>query len=189
MKSSEVLRLLNISRITLMTYVKKGFIKVTLLPNGFYDYDDQSVHAFLGHKKKINIIYTRVSTHKQKDDLVRQTQYIQQFCSNNKITIHQVYSEISSGIDLNRTQFNSLLNDVFKYKVDKVFVTDKDRLTRLSFLTIESIFKQFGTTVIVLSKTDESDHNEVFDELISLMHYFSTKQYSSRKNKSLKYNK
>ena len=183
MKSREVLRLLDISRITLMTYVKKGFIKVTRLPNGFYDYDDLSVHAFLGHKKKINVIYTRVSTYKQKHDLLRQTQYIQQFCDNNNIPIHHVYSEISSGIDLNRTQFNLLLNDVFKYKINKIYITNKDRLTRLSFLTIKSIFKQFGTTIVVLSKSDDQNHNEIFDEVISLMHYFSTKQYSNRKNK------
>ena len=186
MKSKDALKLLNVTRVTLMTYVKKGIIKVTLLPNGYYDYDDQSIYTFLGYKKRINIIYSRVSTHKQKNDLIRQTEYIKQYCNNNNIIIHQIYSEISSGIDLDRVQFNLLLSDVFKHKVDKIFITDKDRLTRLSFLTIENIFKQFGTSIVVLSDTNKSDHNEIFDELVSLMHYFSTKQYSKRKNKSLK---
>ena len=183
MKSKEVLKLLNVSRVTLVSYVKKGIIKVTLLPNGYYDYDDQSVYDFLGYKKRYNVIYSRVSTHKQKNDLIKQTQYIQSYCNNNNIHINQIFSEISSGIDLNRTQFNLLLADVFKHKIDTVYITDKDRLTTLSFLTIENIFKQFGTSIVVLSKTDKSDHNEIFEELISLMHFFSNKQYSKRKNK------
>ena len=185
MKSNEVLRLLDISRITLMTYVKKGLIKVTLLPNGFYDYDDESVNAFLGTKKRFNVIYTRVSTDKQKDNLAKQIQTIQQHCADNKIDIQQVYSEISSGIDLDRTQFGLLLNDIFKYKIDKVYITNKDRLTKLSFQTIESMFKQFGTSIVVLSKSDKCDHNEIFDELSSLMQYFSAKQYSNKRIKAI----
>ena len=73
MKSKEVLKLLGISRVTLWSYVKNGTIKAAKLPNGYYDYDDKSIHDFFDHKKKINIIYTRVSTYKKKDDIVRQS--------------------------------------------------------------------------------------------------------------------
>lgn len=57
MKSKEVLRLLKVSRITLSSYVRKGIIKATLLPNGFYDYHDDSVYSFLGKYQRINVIY------------------------------------------------------------------------------------------------------------------------------------
>ena len=70
MKSKEALKLLGVSRVTLSTYVKNGKIKVTKLSNGYYDYDDKSIFDFLGQNKKINVIYTRVSTYKQKDDLI-----------------------------------------------------------------------------------------------------------------------
>lgn len=43
MKSKQVLKLLKIYSITLSKYVKNGKIKVTLLPNGYYDYHDDSV--------------------------------------------------------------------------------------------------------------------------------------------------
>lgn len=46
MKSKEVLALLRVTRLTLTKYVKNGTIKATLLPNGQYDYDDESVYAF-----------------------------------------------------------------------------------------------------------------------------------------------
>ncbi|SET23778.1 MerR HTH family regulatory protein [Anaerobranca gottschalkii DSM 13577] len=44
MKSKEVLDLLNISRPTLTKYVKEGLIKVSVLPNGRYNYDKDSVY-------------------------------------------------------------------------------------------------------------------------------------------------
>lgn len=184
MKSKDALRILNISRVTLWSYVKSGKIKVTKLPNGYYDYDDKSVFDFVGHNAKINITYARVSTNKQKNDLVRQNDLLKQYCVKNNIAVHTSYQEISSGIDLDRPKFNLLLQDVFKYKVDKIIISNKDRLTRLSFITLQNIFKQFGTTIVVISnpKSDKFDIDDVFEELISLMHYFSTKKYSNRKN-------
>jgi len=185
MKSKEALKLLGVSRVTLSTYVKTGKIKVTRLSNGYYDYDDKSIFDFLGQNKKINVIYTRVSTHKQKDDLTRQTKFLNKFCKKHNIVVSKIFTEISSGIDLDREQFNNLLNDVFNYKIDKIIITDKDRLTRLSFLTLENILKQFGASIIVSSKYEKNDNgNEIFDELISMMHLFSTREYSKRKNKN-----
>ena len=46
MKAKEVLEILNITRPTLTSYVKKGLIKVTQSSqNGKYDYDEDSVYA------------------------------------------------------------------------------------------------------------------------------------------------
>ncbi|MBF0227930.1 MAG: IS607 family transposase, partial [Desulfobacterales bacterium] len=47
MKANEVLKVLRITRGTLTTYCKKGFIKYSVLPNGRYIYDDESVYTFL----------------------------------------------------------------------------------------------------------------------------------------------
>ena len=70
MKSAEVLKLLKITRPTLTNYIKLGKIKVTKLGNGYYNYDDESIYKFLGqsnpNSNRINIIYCRVSTYKQK---------------------------------------------------------------------------------------------------------------------------
>ena len=64
MKSKEVLRILGVSRVTLTSYVKKNIIKATLMPNGYYNYDDKSVYEFSHNHARINIIYARVSTYK-----------------------------------------------------------------------------------------------------------------------------
>ena len=66
MKSKDVLKLLKVTRATLTAYVKSEKIKVTKLSNGYYDYDDKSVFAFLKKDVRTNVIYARVSTNKQK---------------------------------------------------------------------------------------------------------------------------
>ncbi len=47
MKAKDVMKLLNICRTTLYNYTKDGSIKATLLDNGYYDYDEESVLKFI----------------------------------------------------------------------------------------------------------------------------------------------
>ena len=185
MKAKEVLQLLDISRVTLCTYVRKGYIKVTKLPGGQYIYDSKSVFKLLKKDVRKNVIYSRVSTYKQKNDLETQTTKLKLYCKNNKIKIDNVYSEISSGLDLERTQFSKLLSDVLDYKISNIYITHKDRLTRLSFTTIKQIFLKFGTNIVIIDKNTRTKNSEILEELISLMHIFSTKMYSNRRKKNL----
>ena len=81
MRSKEVLNILRITRPTLTKYVKNGTIKASLMPNGQYNYDDESVYAFLNKDlKRKTYIYARVSTAKQKKDLENQVGLLKQFC-------------------------------------------------------------------------------------------------------------
>ncbi len=185
MKARDVMKLLNICRSTLYNYTKDGTIKATLLSNGYYDYDEESVLKFIKKDNRSNVIYARVSTYKQKNDLQTQINKIQKYCKDNTIDIEKVYSEVSSGIDFERIQFNELMNDVFNHKIKNIYVSHRDRLTRLSFKTIEKIFEKFNTKIVVINDNNsENNDHEVFEELISLMHIFSTTLYSNRrKNK------
>ena len=66
MKAKEVMKLLDISRSTLHNYTKEGRLKITKLDNGYYDYDEDSVFKIIKKDSRINVIYARVSTYKQK---------------------------------------------------------------------------------------------------------------------------
>ncbi len=185
MKAKDVMKLLNICRTTLYNYTKDGSIKATLLDNGYYDYDEESVLKFIKKDNRSNVIYARVSTYKQKNDLQTQIDKINKYCKDNNIIIDNVFSEIYSGVDLDRTQFSELMNDVFNHKIKNIYISHRDRLTRLSFKTIETIFNKFNTKIIVINdNNNENNDHEIFEELISLMHIFSTTMYSNRrKNK------
>jgi putative resolvase len=189
MKASEVLKILKICRQTLTNYVKSGKIKVIKLGNGYYDYDIESVYAFLNVTlERKNIIYARVSTYKQKVDLSNQVLQLVDFCNKNKIKYDKVYQEIAPGIDFDRKEFSEIINNVINKKINNIYITHKDRLSRLSFLTLENMFKQFGTNIIVINDTidDNSLDDDLYEELINIIHVFSTKMYSKRRANNIK---
>lgn len=192
MKSSEVIKILNISRPTLCNYIKSGKIKATKLGNGYYDYDDESVYKFINKplptsNDRINIIYCRVSTYKQKNDLSNQITDLIKYCIDNDIKYDKIFHEIASGIDFERKQFSEVINLVISNKVSNIYITYKDRLSRLSFMTLEKIFKSFNTNIIVINDNHKFTNldSDLFDELISILHLFSTKMYSKRSKHKL----
>jgi putative resolvase len=187
MRSKEALKVLGVSRVSLYNYVKNGVIKVTKLKNGYYEYDNKSIYDFIGKRNRKHVIYARVSTVKQKNDLQRQINFIASYCESNKIEIDTIYNEIESGISLDRPKFQEMLDDIVNGNIQTVYISYKDRLSRLSFLTLSSIFKKFNTNIVIVSdvihKTGiKSDDMELYEDLLSMMHYFTTKTYSLRKN-------
>ena len=110
MKGKEVRKILNIARSTLYLYTKNNILKYKKLDNGYYDYDEESIFKLLKKNSRINVIYARVSTHKQNNDLERQINKIKKFCDSNKVIVSKIYSEIDSGINLDRNQLSSLID-------------------------------------------------------------------------------
>lgn len=189
MKSCKVLKLLNISRQTLCKYVKNKLIDVKKLPSGFYDYNEESVYKLLNKNiERKNVIYARVSTIKQKKDLFNQVKYVEKYCIENGIKIHDIFQDIGSGINYERKEFQRLVNEVVNHKISKIYITYKDRLSRISFDLFKNLFDTFNCKIIILNEVNDSKliEKEIFNEIIGLIHCFSTKVYSSRKQKKLK---
>ena len=188
MKAKDVLALLGIARETLSRLVSIGTIKARKLDNGRYIYDKESVYKYLGTNiDKHNIIYGRVSTSKQKKDLENQIQNLTNYCMNNGIQIHNIYKDISSGINFDKRKSLLLLADeVMKGNVATIYITYKDRLSRIGFSLFENLFKKFGTKIVVINESNNIDEKEIINEIITLIHCFSMKHYSKRKISQLK---
>lgn len=187
MKAKEVLKLLQITRTTLYNYTKTGIIKIKNEINGRYDYDEDSVYSLLNkNKERLSVIYCRVSTTKQKNSLDTQIESINNYCLKNGIMVNKVYKDIDSGMTLDRRGLNELFEDISTYKIDTVYITNKDRLTRLSYKMLETIFMKYGTKIVPIFDTDcDNDEKEVLCDIISLIHCFSMKNYSNRRKKKL----
>lgn len=190
MKAKEVLQVLQISRPTLARYVKDGKLKVTLKGNGQYDYDVDSVYRMLNKDiERKTYIYARVSTSKQKKDLENQVRLLTNFCFQNGYVINGVFQDVASGISFKkREQFFKLLDEVLAGKVKRVVITYKDRISRVGFELFTYLFKKFGCEIIVISEigSEKLDSEEIFEEIISLLHCYSMKFYSSRKLKKIR---
>lgn len=190
MKAGQVLKLLQISRPTLYLYTKQGILKAKKLPTGHYDYDPESVYGFLNKDvPRQTVIYGRVSTSSQKKDLKNQLDLLKQFCLTQGWTIGAVYSDIASGISFeNRKQFFNMLHDIINQKIRRVVITYKDRLSRVGFELFSYLFKEFDCEIVVMSElgSEKLDSEEIFEEIVSLLHCYSMKMYSKRRVQKIK---
>ena len=190
MTAKEVLRVLQITRPTLTKYVKEEKIKVTVKGNGRYDYDTDSVYKMLNKDiERKTYLYARVSTPKQRKDLENQITLLKNYCFQNGYIINGIYQDIASGISFkNREQFFAMLDDVLAGKVNRVIITYKDRLSRVGFELFTYLFRKYGCEITVINEvgSEKLDSQEIFEEIISLLHCYSMKLYSSRKVKKIK---
>lgn len=104
------------------------------------------------------------------------------------IKISDVYLDIGSGINYDRKEFQRLVDDVVNHKVSKIYITYKDRLSRISFDMFKNMFENFNCEIVVLNEVDDAQtvEKEIFNEIISLIHCFAMRVYSSRRKKKLK---
>ena len=189
MKAKEVLNLLQISRKTLHVYAKDGRIRYTVMPNKMYNYNEEDIYKILNKDvKRKTVLYARVSTSKQKNDLQNQIDQMKQWCFMNGYTINAIYSDIASGISFEKRKgFFEMLDEILDYRVDRVILTYKDRLSRVGFELFKHLFQKFGTEIVVISEigNPKIDSEEVFEEIISMLHCYSIKMYSRRRNNSI----
>lgn len=189
MKAGQVMETLNISRSTLYNYASSGKIRITKLENGLNDYFDEDVYRLANKsRERISVIYSRVSAAKQKNDLQNQKEMLSNFCINAGIPIGRSFEDITSGISFEkRKDFFKMLDLILAYKVDKVVITYKDRLSRIGFELFKHLFAKFGTEIIVVSAlgSEKLDDREISEEIESLLRCYSANLYSGRRKKKL----
>lgn len=188
MKANKVLKVLGISRSTLYRYKRDGTIKIkTKFNDNFYEYDDDSIYRLLGDslkaQNKLIVSYARVSTQNQKKQLIEQNQRIYESCISRGLKLDKQFSDIKSGMSADRQEFQELLNDIIRNKIDTVVIENKDRLVRFGYEILEYICKCHGCKILVLNDILENKtyEQELTEDLISIIHYFTMKNYSHRR--------
>lgn len=186
----QAIKILGISKPTIYKLAKFGHIKSTQNPiNKFWNFDDEDVFR-IANKMEIRYVclYARVSTHKQKKDLSNQISKLETFANSQGQIVNHSFSDIASGINFEkRDGFFKLLDLIIQGKVSKVVITHKDRLSRIGFDLFRYLFKQFACEIIVMSEigSTKTDSQEIFEDIISLLHCYSMKMYSQRRGNKI----
>ena len=184
-----MLKLLRISPPTLYKWCDKGIIHRRQLPSGSYDYSEGDVYKILNKDvRRKTYIYARVSTSAQKKSLENQIELLKNWSFSGGYRVDGIFADVASGISFEkRKEFFKLLDEVVDHRVEKIIIAYKDRLSRVAFDLFHHLFKQFGTDIIVVSEVGNKklDSEEIFEEIISLLHCYSMKLYSKRRNKKL----
>jgi putative resolvase len=187
MKASEVRKILNITQPTLSKYANNGLISFIKINKYHYEYNDEDVYKIIGIKKdkrsrKI-VSYSRVSTGIQKSQLDDQSNRIYEYSISKGLNLDEQYKDIKSGMNFERKSFQELIENVIKGNIELVIVENKDRLVRFGFELIELIFRYFGAKILVINDTisNKNYQQELTEDLVSIIHYFSMKMYSHRR--------
>ena len=107
--------------------------------------------------KRKTVLYTGVSTSKQKNDLQNQIDQMKQWCFMNGFTINAIYSDIASGISFEKRKgFFEMLDEIMSNKVEKVVITYKDRLGRVGFELFSYLFRKFRTEIVFISEIGDT---------------------------------
>lgn len=181
--AGDAVKAFKISYVTLKRWREEGRIKVKELSKKKILYDIDSLNESPNEDRCV--LYARVSTQKQKNDLDHQITLIKEYMISNGIKPSKIYSDIASGLNEDRKGLNELLGDVVKHNVSKVYITFKDRLTRFGYEYFKIFFKLHNVEIIVIDELDnnKSSENELVEDIISIIHHYSTKLYSNRKNR------
>lgn len=186
-KPKDFAELLNVSVKTLQRWDREGILIAKRTPTNrrYYTYDQYLEYKGVKQEtlKRKTVIYTRVSTSNQKDDLKNQVEFLLNFTASKGIIIDETIKDIGSGLNYNRKKWNNLLNECMENKVDTIIVTHKDRFIRFGFEWFERFLGKFDVKLIVVNNELLSPQEELVQDIISILHVFSCRIYGLRKYK------
>ena len=187
-KPKEFAELLNVSVITLQRWDNNGKLKAFRTPTNRRYYTYEQYLEYKGIHKKNNdrktIIYTRVSTANQKDDLKNQVDFLRQYANAKGMIIDEVIEDYGSGLNYNRKKWNKLIDECMTNEIDTIIITHKDRFIRFGYDWFERFLAKFNVDIIVVNNESLSPQEELVQDIISILHIFSCRIYGLRKYKN-----
>ena len=186
-KPKEFAKLLNVSVKTLQRWDTEGnLVAHRNIKNRRYYTHEQYIIATNQNTdtaKKV-VIYARVSTANQKDDLQNQIEFLQKFANANGIIVDNVISDIGSGLNYSRRKWNELIKSCMQNEISTIIISNKDRFIRFGYDWFEQLLSSYGVKILVVNNEKLSPNEELVQDLISIINVFSCKIYGLRKYKN-----
>ena len=186
--SKDVTKILGVTAQTLRNWDKEGKLKPSYTKsNGYRYYSEDVILSYTQErktKKDINVVlYARVSSKKQQDDLERQISNLKEYAKD-KYEKYDVISDIGSGINYEKPGLKKLIEMINKKQVDVIVVLYKDRLLRYGFELVEYFAKLNNVKIEVIDKIDKNQDQELVEDLVQIITVFSCKLQGKRKKKT-----
>ena len=186
-KPKEFAELLNVTVKTLQRWDREKTLVANRTPTNrrYYTYDQYLQFKGIGRDADSHkiVIYTRVSTRNQADDLENQVDFLQNYVNAKGLIVDEVIRDYGSGLNYNRKKWNQLLGEVMENKVKMIFVSHKDRFVRFGFDWFEKFCNKFNVEIVVVKHDKLSPHEELVQDIVSILHVFSCSLYGLRKYK------
>ncbi|EAI2468534.1 IS607 family transposase [Campylobacter jejuni] len=187
-------KLLGVTIQTLRNWDKQGLLKPDeITKGGSRRYKLESIKR-INKNIKFNadnlktITYARVSSHDQKDDLIRQVQVLELYCAKAGFN-YEIIQDLGSGMNYYKKGLTKLLNLILEGQVKRLVLTHKDRLLRFGAELVFAICEAKEVEVIIINKGDESIkfEEELAKDVLEIITVFSARLYGSRSKKNKKF--
>ena len=179
---------LGVSPITLRRWEKEGKIEPPQrTASGHRRYDLAKLRGLAPHtasSARQTLLYARVSSHDQKEDLVRQVALLESFSAANGWT-YEVLQDLGSGLNYHKKGLRLLIKRICSGEVGRLVITHKDRLLRFGSELVFALCEQFGTEVVIVNASeDASFEEELVQDVLEIVAVFSARLYGSRSHKN-----
>jgi putative resolvase len=186
---SKAAKELGVHQETLRRWELAGKIQVERTPRGHRRYDLVKLRGFITDalpSTRSTLCYARVSSHDQKEDLVRQTAVLESFCAARGWT-YEVLQDLGSGLNYQKKGLKKLIKMICSGTVGRLILTHKDRLMRFGAELIFSICESFGTEVVIINASEDSSfEDDLVQDVLEIITVFSARLYGSRSRKNKK---
>ena len=181
----EFAKLISRTTQTLQRWDREGILKAHRAPTNRRYYTHDQYLQIIGQKAKEQqiVVYCRVSSAGQKTDLTSQKAAVEQFCIASGKPVGLWLQDIGSGLNYKRKNFVLLLEMVERGEVSEIVIAHKDRLVRFGYEWFEKFCQDHGTTLTVMNAVSLSPEEEMTQDLLSIIHCFSSRLYGLRKYK------
>jgi predicted site-specific integrase-resolvase len=174
--SREAARILGVHPNSLRKWADNGEINCIRTKSGQRRYD---VDSYIGKSTTSTIIcYCRVSSHKQRDDLERQVEFLR-----NQYPNAEFVKDIGSGLNFKRKGLRTILERALSGTNITLVVAHRDRLARFGIDLIRQVIEQNGGKLVVLDETLLSPEQELTNDLLNIVHVFSARMRGLRSYK------
>jgi putative resolvase len=170
---------------TLQRWDRLGILKAHRTPTNRRYYTHDQYLQVIGQKAKEPkiVTYCRVSSAGQKTDLESQKKAVEQFCIAAGKPVALRLQDIGSGLNYKRKNFVLLMEMVERGEVSEIVIAHKDRLVRFGYEWFEKFCRDHGATLTVMNAETLSPEAEMTQDLLSIIHCFSSRLYGLRKYK------
>ena len=180
-------KMLGVTVKTLQRWEREG----RLIPVGRTDsnrrlYTISQIKSFIGIRQSNHqapsrlIAYCRVSSAAQKPDLINQRRVLEEFIVARGLANVEFVEEIGGGLNFKRKKFLALMEEIGRREIKILILAHRDRLTRFGFEWFEHYAKIQGCEVLVLNQERLSPEQEMVQDLMTIVHCFSSRLYGLR---------
>ena len=170
---------------TVRRWEREGILTAKRLPSGQRYFDESDVRAMLGGapERRLSVVYCRVSSAGQREDLQSQVAAMEQYCRAAAIAVDEWIQEVGGGMNFRRKRFLSMLERIQRGEIERVLIAHKDRLVRFGFDLLDHLSREYGCEIIVVNQESLSPEQEMVEDLLAIVHTFSCRLYGMRKYK------